>query len=166
MYQIAQLTQAGAGLIGVILHLRSTGSSGDEAIWHLALQGLPAAIQVLRQLGKRVRAHAQLQLSYSLLTFRSARQAIAPPSFWQSSPALAAFPSSPDLIRLHPFKAPRAAPGRVAVGPSRSPCCGRCLVGPPTQLVARQKCSTYRICRRTTGRTGWVWRCQAAETPG
>ncbi|ORY28987.1 fungal-specific transcription factor domain-domain-containing protein [Naematelia encephala] len=50
-HAIAQLTQAGAGLIGIILHLRAT--IGNESILHVAIQGLPAAIKVLRQLGKR-----------------------------------------------------------------------------------------------------------------
>ncbi len=53
--QIAQLTQAGAGLIGVILHLRTPGNHGNEQLLGLAMQGLPADIQILMHLGKRVR---------------------------------------------------------------------------------------------------------------
>ena len=52
--QIAQLTQAGAGLIGLILHLRAYTVGEEAMMLHLASQGLPAAIQTLRQLGRRV----------------------------------------------------------------------------------------------------------------
>jgi hypothetical protein len=46
------LTQAGAGLIGVILHVRNAPASGDNVL-QVALQGLCASILVLTKLGQR-----------------------------------------------------------------------------------------------------------------
>lgn len=51
--QISQLTQAGAGLIGVILHVRNTQSANGDNILQVALQGLCASILVLTKLGQR-----------------------------------------------------------------------------------------------------------------
>lgn len=57
-HAISQLTQAGAGLIGVVLHVRSTQVAGGDSVLQVALQGLTASILVLRKLGQRVsRAH-------------------------------------------------------------------------------------------------------------
>lgn len=51
--EISQLTQAGAGLIGVILHVRNTQSANGETALQVALQGLCASIVVLTKLGQR-----------------------------------------------------------------------------------------------------------------
>lgn len=53
-HAISQLTQAGAGLIGVILHVRSATLPGSDSVLQVALQGLCASILVLRKLGQRV----------------------------------------------------------------------------------------------------------------
>lgn len=53
-HAISQLTQAGAGLIGVILHVRSGSMPGSDNVLQVALQGLCASILVLRKLGQRV----------------------------------------------------------------------------------------------------------------
>lgn len=52
-HAISQLTQAGAGLIGVVLHVRSNAISGSDNVLQIALQGLCASILVLRKLGTR-----------------------------------------------------------------------------------------------------------------
>lgn len=152
--QIAQLTQAGAGLIGVILHLRSSSTQGNEAIWHLAMQGLPAAIQILRQLGKRVseakssrvvssrvgssrvddiplpsrsRAAYKSRVSCRPLTnpHRSDQPVSAPLSSSQNSLAPVVSPSS-----LGPRHSPACqattAPPVSRPAPSKCPCCDRC----------------------------------------
>jgi len=53
-HAISQLTQAGAGLIGVILHVRSNALPGSDNVLQVALQGLCASILVLKKLGQRV----------------------------------------------------------------------------------------------------------------
>lgn len=53
-HAISQLTQAGAGLIGVILHVRQLQMPGGDNVLQVALQGLCASILVLRKLGQRV----------------------------------------------------------------------------------------------------------------
>jgi hypothetical protein len=60
-HAISQLTQAGAGLIGVILHVRSATMPGSDNVLQVALQGLCASILVLRKLGARVSSHAVVQ---------------------------------------------------------------------------------------------------------
>lgn len=47
------MTQAGAGLIGVILHVRTTQSANGDSVLQVALQGLCASILVLTKLGQR-----------------------------------------------------------------------------------------------------------------
>ncbi|KAL1408094.1 hypothetical protein Q8F55_004897 [Vanrija albida] len=67
-HAISQLTQAGAGLIGVILHVRSMSIQGGESVLSVALQGLCASILVLRKLGTRRPAGnraAELLLEFS-----------------------------------------------------------------------------------------------------
>jgi hypothetical protein len=150
-FQIAQLTQAGAGLIGVILHLRSSSTQGNEAIWHLAMQGLPAAIQILRQLGKRVSevewsrlewGRAESSLFHSARsTFssvdvssfpptstdpqRSDRPVSVPPSSSQSSLAPVVYPCLPDPKHKQACQA-MTAPPASRPAPSKCPCCDHC----------------------------------------
>ena len=88
-----QLTQAGAGLIGIILHLRNTPLSDMQTIWNLAMQGLPVAIQVLRHLGNRVSVHGPSE--EQVANDHSDPLASARPSFSPNSRAPAIYQYSP-----------------------------------------------------------------------
>jgi hypothetical protein len=130
-------------LIGVILHLRSSSTQGNEAIWHLAMQGLPAAIQILRQLGKRVSGVEPSRFSFRSLHVlkrpvdvsgvpptstdpdRSDQPVSAPPSSSQSSLAPVVSPSSQDPKHRPACQATTAPPVSCPAS-SKCPCCGHC----------------------------------------
>jgi hypothetical protein len=157
-HAISQLTQAGAGLIGVILHVRSTSMPGSDSVLQVALQGLCASILVLRKLGTRVSfshlVHSRTKNETNKkLTCPSVLRATALRSFSSSLPVHAASRSP----ACRETRTQRRAT-------SRCQCCVPCRASRRLGAAALQ--SPWTRSARPSLMSGLASRCRAPETCG